>query len=455
MKTNSTSGNACLDLFFIGGACRTMSDNDIQTLFANAIAEDRNLTIQIMGYIRDIRGGMGERNIFRHFLNYCVDHGIAINISAIPELGRWDDVYSYMGTASNNEAVAQLIGRAIKEKNGLCAKWVPRKGLVNFILCRELGLTPKELRKTIVRLTDVVETKMCNNEWAGISYKGVPSMANVKYNAAFLRHDEERRRQFLANAASGKVKINSSASFPHDIVKLCLPDEGTIHLKEGSTLSSKIQRNMTALAMWNQLPNYLEGQSNLFIPVCDTSGSMRGLPMLISVALGLYISERNKGPFENAFITFTSKPYLQYTEGNLHERLSQIVAHHPASTNLIATFELILNTAIENDLAEELMPQQVLIISDMEFDQACRPNYTALNAIKKEYKAAGYSMPNIVFWNVNGRSGNVPVKFTDKNVALVSGASPAVLQAVLSGETMPINVMKKAVDKDRYRALIG
>jgi len=285
----------------------------------------------------------------------------------------------------------------------------------------------------------------------GIKYEQVPSVANVKYNKAFLRNDEDRRRAFLAKAVKGEVKINADVAFPHDIVKMMLSSPGTGSVKEGSTLANIVKRNDTAIAMWNNLPNYLANQRLRLMPVCDTSGSMNGLPFLISVALGLYISERNQGIFHNAFMTFSRDPHLHYCEGNLFERLCQIRAYHPSNTNLEATFELLLKTAIDNKLGHDELPTHLVIISDMEFDVATRPNQSALAMIKDKYHKYGLTMPSIVFWNVNSRQDNVPVKFNKDNVALISGASPSAIKAVLSGEINPADIMYRAIDKAIYK----
>ena len=454
MATRYTSNSACVDLFFLGGAARTMHENDIKSLIGAAMAENQNLAIKILAYIRDPRGGNGERNFFRHALNYLSENYVPINVSQIPVIGRWDDIYSLLGNGQYEEQVYSTIMTALKNKDGLCAKWCPRKGYVANKLQVGLNLTPKEYRKLIVGLTQVVETKMCNNEWTGINYTHVPSNANMKYNKAFLRHDEERRREFLASAAKGEVKINSGVAFPSDIIKLCIGEAGSIHVKEGDTFAKQVQRNETALAMWNQLPNYMENSTYRILPMCDTSGSMRGLPILMSLGLGLYISERNKGVFKDAFITFSRTPYLQYTTGNLFDRLSQIRAFHPANTNLEAAFQLVLNTAIENKLKNSELPTHILIISDMQFDQACTRTDTALQMIKRNYKDAGYDCPNIIFWNVNSSSKQLPVKFDKDGTGLISGGSPSAIIPVLNGAVNPMDIVNKAVSLEKYEKLL-
>lgn len=435
-KTFNTSTNACLDLFFMGGAFRNRSEEELIALFSKAYFEDKTLALQILAYIRDCRGGMGERRFFRVATKYLADNGYHFNLELIPTLGRWDDVLELINTSLRNRVV-ELILNALQSEDGLCAKWMPRQGKIANLIRISGIYTPKEYRKLLVSLTNVVETQMCNKEWAGINYSHVPSMANVKYNKAFLRNDETRRREFLAKAVTGEVKINSGVAFPDDVL-----------YKTGVRGDWQ-----TATAMWNQLPNYLEGSEVKFLPICDVSGSMSGRPMEISISLGMYLSERNTSIFKDAFITFSRNPKLQVLTGDLKARYMQLSkAEWDMNTDIQAVYRLLLQTAINNKLSQDDMPTHLLIISDMEFD-ACaeNANQSIFKNIKENYKFYGYKSPNIVFWNVNSRQNNVPVRFNKDGVGLVSGASPAVLQAVLSGNINPIDIMMRAVDQDKYK----
>jgi hypothetical protein len=450
MRTRSSSNNHCLDLFFMAGASRGKTENEIISMFMKAYNEDSTTALMLLAHIRDCRGGMGERRFFRVCIKYLAEHGKTFDVSSIPSFGRWDDIFSLFKTSMEREALS-AISNGFAHKDKLLAKWLPRKGEIAAKVAHLFGRNMRNYRKLIVEFTDVVETKMCNKEWAGINYQHVPSVANVKYNKAFLRNDEDRRREFLGKAAKGEVKINAAVSFPHDIIKMMLTSTGTMNVKEGSTLANIVTKNDTAIAMWKNLPDYLKGSLVRMLPICDTSGSMNGLPFLISLALGLYISERNKGLFNDAFITFSGTPRLHYCKGNLFEKLCGIKAHHPSNTNLEASFNLILRTAIDNKLKQSEMPTHLLIISDMEFDQATRSNASALAMIKQKYREAGYDMPAIVFWNVNSRQDNIPVKFNKDNVALISGASPSAIKAVLSGNINPMDVLYRAIDKPIYK----
>lgn len=450
--TKSTTLNNVLDMFFIAGASRTISEKDIINIFIKAYGENPDLALKCLFHARDIRSGAGERRFFRIVWSYVLNtypQEVRHLVKHIPEYGRWDDMFF-------NTSVARFSINPIKAglmaKNGLLAKWMPRKGEVAKYLREKLQMSPKNYRQTIVGLSSTVEQQMCKNEWKKINYPHVPSVAMNKYRKAFYRNDDQRFKAYIEAVTSGAEKINASAIFPHTLVRALYAD--------GSRQAIQAQ--------WNALPNYMEGSTERILPVCDVSGSMSmgdGLPMDVSLALGVYISERNEGIFNNAFITFSAQPTMNYVGGDLYDRLSSIrKANAGYNTNLIGVFSLILNTATRNRLKQHDMPTKVLIISDMEFDgsnafqghlqrgamQAYLTNY---QTIKDSYATAGYKMPELVFWNVKGRKDNVPAIKTDK-VGLVSGFSPSILKSILGGKIYsPIDLMLKTIDIERYSVI--
>ncbi len=438
MRTNSTSLNKCLDFFFIAGASRYMEERDIISLFGAAIAENPNIALKILFWARDVRGGAGERRIFRICMLWLSENHPTMSAEVtkhIPEFGRWDDIL-YGDTVTALEEIMWALGGA----NALCAKWMPRKGPVANRIRKAMDMNPKEYRQTLVALTKVVETRMCKKEWNQIGYKTVPSKAFSKYRNAFLRNDSKRFTQFLTDVKEGKSSINAGAIFPHDIIRPYL---------------NMNHRNDDAInEQWKALPNYMEGAKENILPVCDVSGSMTGLPMEVSISLGIYISERNEGTFKDAFITFSERPQMEFLTGNVWERSRQLsLADWGMNTNLEATFNLVLDKAVENNIPQSEMPDKLLIISDMEFDH-CAQGYSAMDMIKEKYDNAGYKMPGIVFWNVNGRMGNVPVGAKDNNTALVSGFSPTILQSILSGDLeSPLELMLKTLKNERYEVI--
>ncbi len=438
MVTNSTSLNSNVDMFFLAGASRRMSDSDIEILFQKAIVENPMIAIKLMFWARDARGGAGERRFFRicsKFLNKNYLAYLEKNIKYVPEYGRWDDIFDL-----DEKIVLPLIKEGLNNKNGLLGKWLPRKGEFANKVRKYLGLTPKEYRNLVVGLSNTVEQKMCAKDWDSITYPQVPSVAMNKYRSAFLKNDNNRFNEFINLVHEGKEQIKSSVLFPHQLYQA---------YKRGDD-----QRAVEA--QWINLPDFMADSNEKIIPVCDVSGSMTGLPMDVSVSLGLYISEKNKSIFKDAFITFSSYPKMQYLTGTLFERCRQLErSEWGGSTNLEAVYKLILSKAISNKISEDEMPTKILIISDMEFN-SCAQNYSesALSMIQRMYSDAGYKMPEIIFWNVNGRLGNVPANFRTKGVGLVSGFSPSILKSILQGSVdTPEGLMLRTIMSERYQPI--
>lgn len=459
--THSTSLNNVIDLFFIAGASRNISDTDIENMLEKAWSENSILTLKCIFWAGDIRGGAGERRFFRVALKWLKKRHpdtFNKNFKKVPEYNRWDSLFLF-----NEKPVLDYIYKALtEEKNNLCAKWMPRKKQYdNFASTfrKTFNLTPKEYRKMIVKLSNTVEQKMCNKEWDEIEYPQVPSVAMNKYRQAFLRHDKERFNMYIEDVQKGKEKINAGAIFPHDILKKVISLFTTNIVFGGNVkINKKELENPDAIvAQWNNLPNYMKGNREKILPICDVSGSMfcmHNLPISISLALGLYLSERNEGLFKDAFITFSENPKMEYLKGDFYDRVQQLASSEwGMNTNLTAVFQLILNRAVKNHLTPKEMPDKLLIISDMEFDSCS--DLTNYEQILREYASAGYKVPKIIFWNVNGRPGNVPVCSKTKNVALVSGASPTIMTSILGGEDFsPESVMKKTLKHDRYKEII-
>lgn len=444
MPAHTSSTDACLDLFGTLGSARGWEEKHILGAFTRALAEDPLLAMKILFWARDIRKGAGERRVFRVCLDYLNNNHreyLDKNIHLVPEFGRWDDLFEL-----NNDLVLFEIKKALENKNGLVSKWLPRKNAFANKVRNALGLTPKAYRKLIVGLSNTVEQLMCAGEWDKIEYSHVPSQAMLKYRTAFFKHDSERFQEFLDNVKAGKTKINAGAMFPYQ-------------LYDAVASAHNVNSVGAVEAQWAALPNFLEGSAERVLPVCDVSGSMSNTayssvtPMSVSVSLGLYISERNLGIFKDAFITFSTKPSIQYLKGNLVSRCLQLrKAHWEMNTDLEATFKMLLDAATKNQVAPEDMPTMLLIISDMQFDRCVnKPKAAATGMIRKMYKKAGYNVPKLVFWNVNARVDQMPVLEDEGNTAIVSGCSPSILKSVLSGEVLdPVRLMLKTVNSERY-----
>ena len=444
--TQETSLSKCVDLFFLAGASRRISETEIIQAFCEARAENKQLAWRIVLWARDCRGGAGEKRFFRVIGKFALEHfsdewdHIAI---AVPEVGSWKDLFLIEEPTKNNLNFLAIQLQENKNK-GLLAKYFPRKGKWFTAMHKYLGWTPKALRKFLVSETKVVEHLICKNQVGLINYSAVPSVAMNRYKNLFDRKDGSRFNTYIQDVLDGKSKINSSVLFPNDILSPLVSGD-RYRFGADSDEVSAIQ------AQWNALPDYMEDCTDRVLPLCDVSGSMHGLPMEVSVALGLYISERNKGIFKDAVMTFSADPEMHHITGrSIEERVNSLMcADWGMNTNLQKTFQVILDTAVNNCLPESEMPNKLLIISDMEFDQC--GTQTNLEGIRDQYEVAGYTLPEIVFWNVNGRPNNVPARSNDQGIGLVSGFSPAILKTILAGQVVnPVQLMRDAVDIERY-----
>lgn len=463
MTTNVTTLNACVDLFGDIGAMRGQDKQRLIKLFSAAYGEDPMTAMRILFWSRDVRGGSGERQVFRDVfqLFLATNHPDVAekNISIIPEFGRWDDLLITENTELEIPAIEFIIA-ALKSDHGLCAKWMPRKGAFANKIRKHMKISPKEFRQMLVKLSNTVEQKMCAKEFGAINYSHVPSLAMSRYMTAFHKRDTDRFVQYREALKKGEagVKVNAGAVYPYDIIK---------SLKHGGdkTVNQK---------QWEALPNFLEGATERIMPMADVSGSMErsvggnnNLSALdVALSLSLYICERNEGPFKDAFMTFTDVPTLQYLKGkDLPTRMNQIGGHVGYNTNIEAAYRSLLDHAVKHKVVQEEMPTMMLVISDMEFD-AFRgwDNPTAQQLVVRLYdeanaklKASGsdivYVVPKTVWWKVNARQDNNPVQFSQTGSALVSGFSPALMKSIVQGglaEFTPYSVMMKTISDKRY-----
>jgi len=457
MKARKSTANACVDLFFKLGAMR---GKNVTAEFMAAYVEDRDLALRIAQYTRDVRGGAGERKLFRDILVHLEksdpDAALAL-LRKIPEIGRWDDIFVFKTTQLKNAAYTML-GDALRNRNGLAAKWTPRQGSLAVEIRKFFGMSPKFYRKSLVELTKVVESQMCAKDWDNINFSHVPSVAAARYKKAFKRNTP-KYAEYVAELMkapedrSVEVKVNAAAVYPYEV------------LKGVNNLRYKAQFDKTELDLivkqWEALPNYV-GEANV-LALVDVSGSM-SIPvggsvtgtttcLDIAVSLGLYVAEKNKGKFKDTFLTFSSDPELLHLKGDVVQKsLQMIKSSWNMSTDLNKAMVKILKTAKDGGVPQSEMPEILLIMSDMQFNQCANFDDSAMQMIERKYEQAGYQVPKIVFWNLNARD-NVPVKFDKSGVALVSGFSPAILKAVLAAdmeEFTPAAIMCKAVCVPRY-----
>lgn len=446
MPARKSTANACVDLFSSIGASR---GKNIIPQFMAAYVENREIALRIMLWARDIRGGAGERQLFKDVLiSNLPTYDSALLASKIPELGRWDDLLIFVDTPLEGRAFA-TIGAALKRGNTLCAKWMPRKGRVAAKLRKYLKLSPKAYRKLLVSLTDVVETQMCSNNWDEINYEHVPSLASARYKKAFERHGHSFSA-YVEKLAKGEAKVNAAAVYPHDVIKTIVPNPWGLKSQASETELNHI------IAQWKALPDYMS-DAKIF-PMIDVSSSMdigssNVRPVDVAIALGLYVADKNKGVLKDAYLTFSRVPKIKVAKGNIVQKVQQLDRRFAENTDLEAALKLLLVTAINGNVSQDDMPSTLVIFSDMQFDYCMgKPSDTAIQAIRRNYEAAGYQAPNIVFWNLRA-TDNVPVHFNEQGVALVSGFSPAIMKSVLQadpGNFTPYGMMLSTVMSDRY-----
>lgn len=469
----STRSNL-IDLFGTIGAMRNRSENDIVNAFIKAYSDDRLLAMKMLFYARDIREGLGERDISRVIYKYLANNHLEdmkINLKLIAEYGRWDDLYVFEGTPMESYAFELMKEQFESDlenlKNGksvsLLAKWLKSQNTTSLESRRLARITAKyfypeiadfntraaHYRKDLSKLRakiDVVETKMSSQEWGEIKYDGVPSKAATNYRSAFFRHDTERYQEYLDSVSKGTAKINAGALYPYEIIrpysKLCR-GWGSPNVKLDQTLEEQ----------WKALPNFVT-EDKKFLIIADVSGSMSGLPMDVSVSLAIYFAERNQGAFHGQFMTFESEPsFIEIPDGATLADKVNIVGAAPwgGSTNLEAAFNLVLEAAVRGNVSPEDMPEALVVITDMEINSYGMKKITFTQMMKEKFEAAGYQMPVIVWWNVNARMDTFHAEYTDDSVRFISGCSATIFKSLCENMgTTPEELMLLTLNSERY-----
>lgn len=466
----NTTFSPLLDLFGEIGALRSRSEDEIIDLFIKAYAVDRLLSLKMLFYLRDIRGGLGERRTFKVILKYLVENhpeDIRNNLELIPYYGRWDDLFSLLDTPLKSDVLSLIkkqfnkdIDNLItgKDNISLLAKWLPSENTSSYNtrqlaykIRRYLGLSSKKYRKMLSALRSklkIVEKDMSVNNWSDINYEAVPSRASLNYKEAFYRHDEDRYKEYLNKVEAGHAKINSSTLYPYDLVKKYFNNS----IYRGTPKVDK-----TIEVQWKSLPDYVNNSEKNFLIIADVSGSMYDpnyIPISTSVGLAIYFAERSKGVFKNNFITFTDIPRLVEIPENLSlaEKVHIVRETEGYNTNLEAAFNLVLNSAISSNVPKEDMPTAIVVISDMEIDQFGEygENVTFTDTMSAKFNEAGYEMPTLVYWNVNARQNTFHATMND-NVRFVSGSSPSVFKGLCEnlGYTA-LELMLSTLNNNRY-----
>jgi len=482
--TYKSSNDIVLDFFYKIGSSRGLNSTESYHLFLKAYTDNPDLAFRALLWLRDVREGAGERQLFRDIMSNLALHYPMVAkqlVHKIPELGRWDDVLVLVGTTLETEAL-MLIKQALLDGNGLCAKWMPRtKNKAKKIrkyqesnpdvakkireeqqkhnsfvhnLANKLAYSMNEYRKLVSSLSNTVEQQMSSKEWEDINYNQVPSRASKIYSKAFLRNDESRYQQYLNDLTLGTegVKINANAIFPHDVL-------GEMFSNYNDVIQVDSQQTQRIEAQWKALPNYLTSDAKI-LPVVDVSGSMftdyfGGVkPIEVAISLGLYLSEKQSGPFQNLVMTFDSNPQLIEMKGDSITQKVHQLARIPwgQSTDLDKMYTELLTFSLKNKIKQSEMPEYIFIASDMQFN-GCMKNADVVvyKRMKAAFKDHGYDLPTIIFWNVSTKGG-VPLKSDTPNTALISGFSPSILKSILNdpSDITPMGVMLNILNKERY-----
>jgi len=458
--TLRSSTNPVLDLFSMGGALRSRTPEEITALMLQAVFYDPQLAIKCLFYLRDIRGGQGERRTFRIIWKYLAQNfptNVEHLIDQIPIYGRWDDLFCLRDTPLEDKMLQLLYIRmqvdiAKPEDNpSLVWKWLPSintsskqtRELAKWLYPKLGFSSEKEYRKKLSSFRKklrIVERKMCAQQWTDINYEAVPSNAAMRYANAFKTHDPEGYQSYLDQVKNGEKTIKTATLYPYDLIRKAIS-----------------QYTPTLEVQWQHLPDYCQGKAANSIAVVDSSASMTWNDALSkAVSLALYFAERTTGPWHNSFITFSEDAQLLTIQGTtLQEKYQYIETLNICqNTNLQSVFDLILRTAHKYRIPQAEMIERIYIISDMEFDRGSTANHTNFQEIQRKYAASGYEMPTLIYWNVESRHNNVPTYVNQEKVALVSGCSPSIFKQLMSLEwKTPEDVMLETLQQERYACL--
>jgi len=486
-KTTTTNGDlqfqstldSVLDLFAKGGAMRRSSDSEITSLVSKAFADDKELALKTLFYLRDVRGGQGEKRVFQlgllHLSTVDADSVVKV-VEHLAEYGSWKDSVIMLDAKSAKVRKAvlktlttQLLADVEAHTNGdsvsLLAKWLPSENASSRaskakakMIRKELGLDARTYRKILSKLRakiTLVETSMSKKQFTDIDYSKVPSQAMMKYRGAFARQNPEGFGEFMEDLKSGKTEVKASTLAPHQIVE---------KVNQGRYGFSDLDHTLLD-EMWKALPNSIEGSSNALV-MADVSGSMFGgspAPIDVSVALAIYIAERNTGAFHNHFMTFSSHPALVTVKGDtIVEKVRNANKENwDMSTDLEKAFDTILKVAVDNDVSQDELPSQLIIVSDMQFNQCVRSRAdgrwghgdaigtSVFKNAQARFLEHGYALPDVIFWNVN--ASTLPVTKDETGVALVSGFNPVVMKNIMQAQDLnPVKMMLDVVGSERY-----
>lgn len=476
--THKSTMDGLMDLFAMGAAYRSRTDEDVVLLFKNAFDANPVYALKCLFYIRDVRGGQGERRFFRVATKWLAKYdaeAMRRNLIHVPEFGRWDDLFVFIGTPLETDAlniVKHQLALDVQCKTpSLLGKWMPSENTSSAKTRKTaakvrafVGMTPKQYRKTLSVLRariNVLECLMSEGRWDEIEFDKIPSKAGLKYKNAFARHDIERMKRnpevktYADFAKDTTTKVNAKDLYPYEVV-----DKANLARYCAMDDTDRLMVNK----YWENLADYFSGKTFNGLAVVDTSGSMTwtpgaAKPINVAISLGIYCAERAKGPFAGHYVSFASRPELIKVEGvDFVDKVKRIYqANLCDNTNIEATFDMLLNTAIRNNCSQSDLPENLIVISDMEFDSArgcygSRNSKTLMENIREKWARHGYRMPHLIYWNVDARQNNIPEDFGVGNISFVSGMSPSIFEQIMSGKT-GLDLMFEKLDSERYAVI--
>lgn len=471
--------SAVYDMFAFGGAYRKRSDDDVILLFKNAFEENEELALKCLFYLRDVRGGQGERRFFRVCLRWLArEHSDALlrNLDYISEFGRYDDLLVLLGTPVQDtvlDFITKQLALDIESKTpSLLAKWLASENASSAttrhygaIIRKHIGLSHKQYRKILSHLREkirIVEKLMSANRWDEIEFDKLPSKAGIKYKNAFARRDIIKAK-YESFARSKDTKVNAKTLAPYEAVAEALKTFRTGYYWNAKLPDFMDTNRLMVNKYWDNLENYFNDATLNALAVVDTSGSMVGseasAPINVAISLGLYCAEKAKGPFAGHYISFASRPQLIKTEGvDFVDKVYRIYKTDLVdNTNLEAVFDLLLDTAIMNGCSQDDLPKSIVIISDMQIDSGANLYYkpngyvkTMMEAMRDKWARRGYVLPNLIYWNVQARQNTI--LDDGPNVSYVSGMSPVIFEQIMKGKT-GLDLMLDKLNSERYSVI--
>lgn len=476
-----STGSALLDFYASLGNYRGNVSATKTADFDAAFNESALNAVKVLFYGRDARNGLGERQTFKDILNHMGNvypEIVEKNLPIIGLFGRYDDLYALVGTKAEeamwsymkDQFETDVINMKDNKPVSLLAKWIKspdsaneNTAILGKLTAKKLGYgrnkrayyqkTLKQLRKYI----GIVEPMIYTRQFESIDYSKMPGKAMLKYKNIIMQYDNERYSSYLDKVNKGEAKMNTSVVTPYDIVNKYIAGQNTHY---SYNVNPKYDESLET--MWKQLPNYVlpEMQKNNLV-VCDTSGSMYG-DNAISVALSLaiYAAEHNVGQFKDMFMTFSDTPQIQQLKGNtLAQRLSNLSkAEWNGFTNIESVMDKLLDYAIQYKIPADEMPSSITIVSDMQFNEATyqynrrsTERKTYIQIFKDKFKARGYELPSVIFWNVRNKKSVFHTGLNEEGVQLASGCSATVFSTVVESMNItPYEAMMRVISNPRY-----